>query len=251
MFANVGGYNLSQRLSLGDVFPMTRALASNADFNSAASEAWADLGGPSISLATNIMKAASDRNPNGWKRAEAIMPTAMKNLSRAVRGGADGTVKDNNGAVIFEPSEFQMLGYATGFQPAGLSKAYESRNVAQEAYMFWDAKRDAIMRNAFYVFVEHRGDREGAADWRKSVAEYNKNVPDKSMVISAESISKSIANKAKGNKLVEFGLARNKAMMILAKDTRENLGVDSVAELRRQRLEKLRAIDEEMANMEI
>lgn len=106
---------------------------------------------------------------------------------------------------------------ALGFQPTPLTQKYRQIKAVQEATTYYATRRQLLM--ADFYFAKKTGDREGAADVRSAINDFNKAVkenPDlKKMAITGRDLNQSYRTRTRAIKKREEGQAdmrRNRAL---------------------------------------
>jgi hypothetical protein len=172
--SNVFGFDLSKRVSLGDVVPGMAAVGSHQKFDKAMSEAANDLAGPGISMLINVFRFVAEDDPNALRRYERIMPSALRNLSRAVRAEVAGGVTDRDGAMLADLSAWEAAGYSVGFLPKKLSDEYAIRSLTNEVGVYWTRRRATLLE----TYAHLRETRQETDEWLEQVAKYNSQIPE-------------------------------------------------------------------------
>jgi hypothetical protein len=179
------------------------------------------------SLFFNAWKAAGSDEGDQWKRWERTMPAALKAVSRATRTAVTGEEIDAyNLATLAEydaqdpMSLYEIGGMAGGFTPVELTRKQEMRWEAKQTARFYQARR-AKLYSQYYV-ARVTKDREGIADVRKAIDEYNKNRPEGVRGIGPEDLSKSFKSRYVKMRRTEMGLAPTKGEQRIYSDIMES-----------------------------
>lgn len=203
---NVFGFDLSKRLSLGDIIPGMQAIGSHQKFNDVLYSAVGDVGGPAVGLMMNVLKFMSENDKTSWDAIKHILPTAVKNFGNAEKALETGTVRDRSGAVLFEPEAWDLIGMAAGWQPRELSEKYEARTLEREHAAYWTTRRGALMEMFSHIMIERKGDREAVADFMTRLRKYNSEIPEPKLMLTGETLRNSVRERMKANVRKEAGL---------------------------------------------
>lgn len=210
---NFGGFDLSQSLSLGDIVPGTKMLATPGTFKDKLPMAVQEAGGPFVNIPLNLMQMAMDDNPDTWRRVERGLPNFAKDMLQARRFMSDGAVTTPSGKRVVEFDKdngdvyWYAAGKALGFTPSAASREYEKQRILRDATVYYDARRKALL-DAFFL-AALRQDREAQADVRRRIRDYNETVRgvEPMLYISGDTISRSVIEKLMNLKQAEAGMA--------------------------------------------
>ena len=107
-------------------------------------------------------------DPDDWKRAEALLPTAARNASKATRLFMRGAEKTRAGDVVaeFDPADtrdrLELAGLALGFTPSRLRTGWEREIAIKDAINYYKLQQtELLQQHNWAVFNE---DREAQAD---------------------------------------------------------------------------------------
>ena len=211
--SNFGDFDLSQRISLGEVVPGMPAVGSHRKLEQVMYDAAGDIGGPAAGVFLNALSFLAADDKLSAKSLMKIMPTGAKNLTRAVQAFREGGVKDNAGASLMaDPAGMELLGYGMGFIPERLSERYGERQLQNEQAAFWTARRQALLNSWGTLVLDRDRDREATADFMKKLREFNEKAPDPGLLIKAESLREHVKRRVQANLLKEQGFGSNPAM---------------------------------------
>lgn len=218
--SNVFGFDLSKRLSFGDVVPGMQTVASHRKLQDAMYGAVGDVGGPGASLVMNAMRfVAEDKTQfDTWK---LVMPTALKNMAGAGKAFIEGQVKDRSGAKIFEPDLWDVTGMTVGFQPKELSEAYTARTMQGEKRAYWVTRKRALLEMWDHLVTDRERDREGVADFMKKLKEFNEEAPDAKLRVTGETLRNSVKAKLRSRVMKERGFGAFPEMQQSSKEISE------------------------------
>lgn len=174
------------------------------------------MAGPGVGLLINAMRAVGENDPRTLHRMQYVMPTAMKNLSRAVSAEVEGGVQDRIGAMMYDPDIADAVGYATGFIPAELQSEYNARNSAQEEGKYWTTRRATLMSE--YRYLHDKGDQEGLLAFADRLQKYNASIPDPGLKLGMKSLRESLRQIHKQQLRREAGLGPSKNTQQISQD---------------------------------
>jgi len=195
----------SGSLSMGRVIPGIKELTgSERNPDEKFGRTIAELAGPVFGMPYTLWKAVESNDPDTWKRFERAMPTAMKAASKAGRYFARGQEEFRGGGAVakFSPYDVQqqaeVVAQTFGFTPTRVTQRYELRAAQQMMKEYFTIRREVLIDN--YAFASRNRDREGLADVRQAIKDYNSTVPHNSLRLTSESIKKSLEARQKGAK---------------------------------------------------
>jgi hypothetical protein len=185
------GWDASYSVGFGQIIPGLESAFSDGDFDSNLVRFLSDAGGPFSSLTINALKAYSDDNAQAMLRLERMLPTTLRNVSRAARMGTDGIMTDNLGRplVTRSPTTGEILGQALGFAPTAKSQKQEQLAMARDMSQFYILRREHFM--ALYHQAKSSGDQARIDKVRAMVEEYNDRVPYALLKITGASLAAS------------------------------------------------------------
>jgi hypothetical protein len=159
------GIDLSGAAGLGDVVP---------------SELFTDpfegvsklVGGVLADLVVRPTRAARLYSKGEPERAfETLMPEALKSALVARRGVTEGAFTTPYGEPLYVPSSFDIAMKAAGFQPTGLSRAYEREAAERALRVSSTSQAEYFYRNIAKAIVSKDADAVSAA--LAEVTQYN------------------------------------------------------------------------------
>lgn len=183
--------DLSGSMSMGDILPLTenvKSLAAGQGLEEFLMKSAEGIGGAGIAPIMSITRAMASNDPNEWRRWEKALPTALRSASQALRIRTEGAETTQRGDVIarFDPHDMrdnaELILKAMSFQPKALTEGWELEIAQREYVGFYKVQKSSLLRDYNYARVQK--DREGIADARAAIIEYNKNVPFREMGIS-------------------------------------------------------------------
>lgn len=222
LFSDMFGFDLSKRVSMGEVLPGVRAVGSNKKFNEVIYDALGDVAGPGASLILNALRFLSEDDKLAWNSFGRIMPTAAKNFGNAGVAAVEGEVKDRAGVKVFEPDLWDLTGMVAGFQPKELAKHFLQGNLQGEQAAYWVNRKQALLDIWDHIVFERGNDREAAADFMKRLGDYNESAPP-GMLLSGAALRASAIGRAKARARKEAGLGSTRGMEVNALATQQAL----------------------------
>ena len=222
LFSDMFGFDLSKRVSMGEVVPGVRAVGSNRKFDQVIYDAIGDVAGPGASLVLNAMKFLSEDDKLAWDALKRVAPTAAKNIGNAAQAYQTGEVKDGSGAKVFEPDVWDVAGMAAGFQPKQLAEHYLKGTLQSEQAAYWVNRKQALLDIWDHIVFERSNDREAMADFMKRLTNYNESAPP-GMLLSGAALRASAVGRAKARARKEAGLGSTRGMEVNALATQQTL----------------------------
>ena len=222
LFNDVFGFDLSKRVSMGEVIPGLRAVGSNKKFDQVIYDAIGDVAGPGAALILNALKFISEDDHTAWNAVRRILPTAVKNTGSAAQAFTEGVVKDPSGAKVFEPNVWDIIGMAAGFSPKKLSEHYLKGTLNGEQAAFWVNRKQAMLEMFSHIVLERGKDREAMADFMKRLEAYNADSPPK-MKLTGDQLRAGVRGKLQAQARKEAGLGVTRGMETEALRTQEIL----------------------------
>jgi hypothetical protein len=198
------GWDASYSVGFGHILPGLESAFSDGDFDSNFVRFLAEAGGPFSSLTINALRAFNDDDAHALLRLERVLPTALRNVSRAGRMMADGTKTDNQGRVLVEgASGLDVLGQALGFPPTDKSQKQEQLAMARDMSAFYVVRREHFMK--MYHQAKRADDRERLDQVRQEIVDYNETVPYSLLRITGAQLAESSRRYAKAERAQEAG----------------------------------------------
>ena len=102
----------------------------------------------------------------------------------------------------------QIVAHGAGFQGTEMSDIKGRDWAIKEAAAFYRTRKSILLNQ--FAYATFNRDREGIADARKAIRNYNDSVPHGSLSISGPDMKRSLKVKRKGQVLQEMGLGRTK-----------------------------------------
>lgn len=132
--------------------------------------------GPIAGIPIQLYKAMESDSPDTYKRVSQAMPTFIKNAMTGARWAGQGQVEYNKGGMMYDlsntegrvASALKMLGYT----PTAVNQKYNQISAAKEATTYYALRRTLLMQD--YFEAKRNGNREGMADIRETVRDFNK-----------------------------------------------------------------------------
>ncbi|ATB52660.1 putative DNA methylase [Vibrio phage vB_VspS_VS-ABTNL-3] len=170
----------------------------------------------------NAFKAANSTDPDEWKNMEKVMPSSMRNLSKAARyttrgaetsrGGAEFVKFDGETAGDYSAILFQAL----GFSPKRVTTKYESDNEKQSTSKYWTGKSTSLLEGLAYQ--QKLGDKEGIKEARQAIVDFNKSLTLPHLIpfrITNKQIQASLKSKARTLYKREAGIPTSRKERLL------------------------------------
>lgn len=220
--APIPNVDIQGSLSYGRMLPWLEPLAADAQSpNEKLGKTTAAVLGPIAGIPLQMYKAVASDDPNTWKAVEKSLPVFMKNAVQGTRWMMEGqeTFKGEGKLMDFSDPEGRVASAlkALGFQPTPLTQKYRQIKAVQEATTYYGVRRQLLM--ADHTYAKKIGDREGLADARAAINDFNKAVkenPDlRKMAITGRNLNQSYRTSKKSVKRREEGQAdmrRNRAL---------------------------------------
>ncbi len=210
-------FDLSGSMSLGRIVPglsPTLDFASpGGEFKRAFPDIVEDAGGAFVAIPMGIMEAISDDNPNNFKRIERMLPSALRNVTKAYGYATEGALRQDRSLLVpydvNDPMHMaEIIGQSLGFMPTQISKKKALEWAQTEHGRYYEARKRILI--AQFDEAIRTGDREAVQDMRKAVLAYNKQVPDRALTISGDDLEKSIHQRARNRAIRGKGLPTNR-----------------------------------------
>lgn len=224
MMSDVWGFDLSRRISLGEVVPGMEALGSHRKFDEVMGNLVGDAAGPAISQLMNVMKFVSAEDKTEWQALKNVVPSSIRNFGNAAKAFNEGAVKDLGGATLYEPDTARLVGMGFGFLPKELSEAYRARSMQQEQANFWTQRRSNLLKMYQHIVLSRDKDREAMADFMKRLKAFNASAPDPKLVITGDTLRNSLREKVRSNLRKEAGLGSTPSMQGSAAEISRTFG---------------------------
>jgi hypothetical protein len=223
----VPSVDISSRIGQGRIIPGLEAATSlrPQPFAERLGRTAEGVAGAAFGVPLNMLEALASNNPDIFKRMERTMPTAFRNLSAAYRWADEGKETDASGATKFEfdltdsRARMDIMVKALGFTPTSVAKHQDLTGAQIEAGQYWVLRRQELFNQFAYAYRSK--DREGIADVRQAIKEYNREAPDKSLKITMQDLKNSYTSRIKRNKRVEEGLGPRKMTQGISQDIKK------------------------------
>lgn len=223
-------FDFSQRLSMGNVLPgfreLGRAFSPEGSFEQTFTSQAEDIMGAVFSIPINVGKSLADNHPDFYKRWERSMPRALRNVVKANRFATEGMERTRTGAEVVgfdveDPLELaEIIGQGLGFSPTRLRQTWDRDIATSEAVNYWQTRRGMVL--AQFDFARMIGDREGSADAKKALREFNATVPSKAMRIGGDTLKDSLVGRIRARRLQEAGVGTAQSAAPLVRGMRAN-----------------------------
>lgn len=210
----VPNVDIQGSLGLGRMIPWLEPITADANsVDEKVGKVTAAVLGPIVGIPFSMYKAVASDDPNDWKNAEKAMPVFMKNAMQGSRWMMEGreTFK-GEGTFMDMTKPEERVGAALkmlGFAPTAMGQKYRQIKAVQEATVYYATRRQLLMQDFYYMRTT--GDREGLADVRKSIKEFNavmRAAPDlRKMQITGKDLNSSYRQRRVSVKRKEMGVA--------------------------------------------
>jgi len=194
--------DVSGSLSMGRVIPgLDQMLGPERNIDEKFGRTVVELMGPVFAMPYMLYRAANDSDPDSWKRWERAMPIALKSASKASRWMVRGEEEFRGGGVLaeFNPLDVEhhaeIAAQSLGFAPTRVQQRYERRAAIETAKEYWLVRRQMLLED--YAYVKLMRHREGLADVRSAIKEFNATAPHWKLKIDQETLAKSIESRRK------------------------------------------------------
>ena len=198
--------DVSASTSMGRVIPgLQEMLGPSSNPDEKFGRSIAQIMGPVFGMPYILWKSYEDTDPNSWKKWERAMPTAMKSLSRAARFLNYGEESFRGGGTVaaFDPhdteQQAEVYAQAFGFSPTRINQRYELRAAQEQMKEYMMVKRSMLLDE--YSYARQVNDREGLADVRKRIQDFNRVAPDPKLHITHDVLARSTAQRVNRAKL--------------------------------------------------
>lgn len=205
---NVFGLDLSGSLSQGRAIPGIDALAMEGNFNDRLANAAGDVGGAGFSIILQFMKSLASNDPDVWRRFQRAWPQAVQAMVDGGQMLSGGKALDAQGRPIVDVSKGDALMRTLGFQLTNVAQDKGKRFAQQDTAQFWLTRRAYVM-GVWELAVEGHDN-----NWREkamsALRDYNNEVPDAQLKITAQQLRQSMMSRVKGDTMVSQGLPANR-----------------------------------------
>ena len=221
-------FDVSGSIGMGNVLPLTEvpkaALTRSPEqtFMQAAFSA----GGAGGSVLEDYYRGVMSNDPDQWKRAESVLPTSLRNVSKAVRYASRQGEKTRSGDVVaeFDPMDtrdrLELAGQALGFTPSKVSLGWEREIAIKDSIMYYKFQQEELMGQRNWAVYNE--DREAESDVMDRIREYNDSVPFPEMSITGKSMKQSLRSYIEKRAVAEAGVAGEKKFQRLREKVEEN-----------------------------
>lgn len=192
------GWDTSASLSLGRIIPGTDAAFGQGDATRRLMQMSSEIGGPFAGLTLNVLQAVMDENPSMLLTLDRALPPLIRNLERAYRGASDSRWTDTKGRpLVDEVTGLEVLGQAMGFTPTPKSTVQELLHLQNEAAQFYALRRQNLLTGLWQA--KQSGDADKEAVVKEAIDNYNNEIPDPQLRITAQEIQQSMKARERTN----------------------------------------------------
>lgn len=212
------GIDLSSRLGMGRIVPgldpLGQGLTQEIDPQESVGRIAQEVLGASYGVPLAILRAVETGDLDEYKTWERLLPSAARNVVRAIRYAEQGGETTRSGASIaqFDVTDTEqaaeVVAQMLGFTPTRVSREWDKIAAQKEAVRYW-ALRRRLMFDQFDRALRSR-DREAVADAKQALRRFNAEAPDKRLRITAKAIKESFAQREQARRKQERGLAQSR-----------------------------------------
>lgn len=207
----------SKAIGLGHILPidMGTLFGPERDQARAIADNTQRASGAAFGVGFNMYKALTDGalEWNDFKRWEKALPRTLASISKSWRAYDEGHERNRlgNSVVRFDVNDprelMEVLAMAMGYQPLRLSATWDRIIAEREAVMFWDLRRQGLMRQAYQA--ARSGDREQVKSVQEAIRKFNADLPQEARgkAITADALRQSFQTRARNQNLQEGGLS--------------------------------------------
>ena len=204
-------FDISASISMGRPLRVTEPLLNvTGDFARDFPEAFQNAGGALLSLPMELWKALESDQPWSLKRAENVMPSIGRSVSKSYRFLRDGKETTSSGVRVADfdlndPEDMTGIGLqATGFIPTEITAKQEELHTMRETVTFYNERRRELLNYSDHAYSTE--DQDAIKDTLAAIARYNREVPYKLMSISGTDIVQSRVQRVLRRGKEELGL---------------------------------------------
>jgi len=184
--------DLSGSLSMGRIIPGTELLAPGQGdtFEKVVGRGFERTGGAIASGFASMGQAILSSHPDEWKRWERALPSALRQISKAVRIAQRGGEATRAGYPIagydmHDPQDqMELIAQSAGFTPRALSRGWEGFIAKQQAVIYYETWKGNLLRQ--WNYAKEKKDQEAVKAANASIRKYNSQVPFPEMKIGSE-----------------------------------------------------------------
>lgn len=181
------------------------------------------------SYAYNTYKALMNmrESPESLKRWERVAPVFLSGMSHAARVYAQGAETSQTGSRIvrFDPHDtehmMEVVAMGLGYTPFRLSREWTRIRAEREAVAFWEMRKEMLLNQYWGALTKKDPeDRKRVVD---AIRNYNKEVKGteaRGMVITAETIERSMQSRQSAKQKQEAGIPKSEAELPLIRGIR-------------------------------
>lgn len=203
--------DISGSLSAGRVIPGTQDLfGAERDPSAKLGRVMADVFGPVASIPYQFWRAAMDTDPDTLKRWERTMPSAMRNMTKALRRAGRGEESYRGGGSVSKfdwqdtEQRAELIAQFLGFSTTRVNQRYEADYAIRNVTEYWAIRRAIVMENVAYARMA--GDNEVVADSIQALKRFNESTPDPALKINSTQLLQSLRQRFQRASLRERGI---------------------------------------------
>jgi len=199
------GFDISGSLGIGRLIPGTDSFAGTpqtaGEVIGRAAPALFGVTGSLAEWATQLTVDLINGNPIGKNMQR--LPGAGGAVLTAYDWSKHG-VTGSKGELIHEPNTKEIIGKGMNFNPTAVSEKREENWAKRQAVDYWTTQRSLLQRQ--YNFARDRNDREGEADVRKKIENFNDKVIDARMRLRPFDLNSNYRQHRKEVRKLELGI---------------------------------------------
>jgi hypothetical protein len=175
-------------MAMGNLIPGTGLLLRS---NTDRSRDLLEIAGPAGGLAKQYMDAATKGLKGDLSgAAEAAMPVALQNMSKAISMWQNDEARDTAGRRVMETDEIDGLMRFLGFNPAKIARESEKIGMIRRSDQLAKNVEGEIAADWARAFAD--GDSDGVREARERLAEWNETNPSAKITITSTQIAQRV-----------------------------------------------------------
>jgi hypothetical protein len=139
-----------------------------------------------------------------YRGIEAMTPAAIRNLMKGGRYASEGALTGRGDPIVEDITTAEVIGQIFGFSPQRLSSQYKINNQIKDIEQAVLKRRNALMDS--YAKADREKDRAALNEIRDEIREFNKANPAKGVVITPDTIRRSLKKRESISKETEKGI---------------------------------------------
>ena len=139
-----------------------------------------------------------------YEGIEAMTPAFIRNPMKAGRYATEGVLTSRGDPIIEDITTAEVIGQMFGFSPQRLSSQYKINNQIKDIEQAVLKRRNSLMDS--YAKADREKDRAALNEIRDEIREFNKANPAKGVVITPDTIRRSLKKRESISKETEKGI---------------------------------------------